>query len=495
MVPTTTTTPRINERATRRSPLRPDTIGLIVVLVLAPLIALIAASAELITIGIIGAAILLLLVVLWSAEATFYVLIFSMLLSPEFIVGGLEGPSAATATRGVTLRLDDYLILIISFAWLIRLAVYKEAALLRRTPLNLPIFAYLGFSALVTLWGALLGNLNLVTGAFFVLKYLEYAFVYFLVVNYVRDRDQIRRLLIAVLVTAVLISLIGIAQIPAGGRVSAPFEGEAGEPNTLGGYLVFIMAFGLAYLGQSRQARDRVVFLAVVGLMTLPLAYTYSRTSWLAFVAMLAATIVLSRDKAIFLSLIAVALIIFAVSPPRALVERAAYTLSSQRQSVQFLGYTIEPSAAARLQAWVTAANAVAENPLTGAGVTGAGLIDAQYPRVIAETGFIGLGIFLWLLWRLAACALALRHLGRTQLEAVLANGFLAGFAGLVVHGIGANTFIIVRIMEPMWLMAGLVGSALLIRQAREATDAAAREGPRGVAQAAWRHRHDPMPP
>jgi len=481
MVSTTAATPRISEHASRRPSIRPNAIGLIAVLLLAPIIALVASSAQFTTIGIVAAVVVLLLVVLWSAEATFYVLIFSMLLSPEFIVGGLSGPSQAIATRGITLRLDDYIIFIISLAWLIRLAVYKEASLLRRTPLNGPIFAYLGFSALVTLWGAMLGNLSLMTGTFFVLKYLEYAFIYFLVVNYVRDLDQIRRLMVAVLITALLIALIGIAQIPSGHRVTAPFEGDAGEPNTLGGYLVFIMAFGLAALGRTNRARERLLWLAVVGLMTLPLAYTYSRTSWLAFVAMLGATVVLSRDKAIFLSLIAVALIVFAVSPPQALIERAAYTLSSQRQSIVFMGYTIEPSAAARLQAWVTAGRALADNPLTGTGVTGAGLIDAQYPRVIAETGMIGFMLFVWLLWRLATSGIELRREATTETEMIIATGFLAGLCGLIVHGIGANTFIIVRIMEPMWLMAGLVGAALLLRQdtAQAAADPAhPRPGP-----------------
>jgi hypothetical protein len=38
-----------------------------------------------------------------------------------------------------------------------------------------------------------------------------------------------------------------------------------------------------------------------------------------------------------------------------------------------------------------------------------------------------------------------------------LAMGFLAGFVGLLFHGIGANTFIIVRIMEPFWFVAAMV--------------------------------------
>jgi hypothetical protein len=41
--------------------------------------------------------------------------------------------------------------------------------------------------------------------------------------------------------------------------------------------------------------------------------------------------------------------------------------------------------------------------------------------------------------------------------ERGLALGFLAGYVGLLVHGFGSNTFIIVRIMEPFWLLAGIV--------------------------------------
>ena len=47
-----------------------------------------------------------------------------------------------------------------------------------------------------------------------------------------------------------------------------------------------------------------------------------------------------------------------------------------------------------------------------------------------------------------------------------LGIGFLAGFVGLAVHGIGANTFIIVRIMEPFWFFVGIIAAIpMLVRQ------------------------------
>lgn len=439
-------------------------VSLAAVLMLAPLIAIVSASSELTTIGIVAATTVLLLTVLWSAEATFYVLIFSMLLSPEWVVGGLGG-SAATASRGVTLRLDDYLISMIALAWLVRLAVYKEAAVFRRTPLNIPIAAYIGFSTLSTLFGALAGRLDLTTGFFFVMKYLEYTIIYFLVVNYVRDRDQIRRLLLAALATALIISVVAITQIPTGQRVTAPFEGERGEPNTLGGYLVIMIALALCFLSEAKTWAARVLWGTAVAIMTVPLVYTYSRTSWLAFCVMLITLIVVSRRKVIFLLLVGAFLVVLIASPPQALVERATYTLSSQSNSITFMGFGIEPSAGARLSAWGLAIDTLYVYPFAGAGVTGAGLVDAQYPRTIAETGLIGIALFIWLLVRIGRTGFALKDVASTTTEIVLATGFVAGFFGLLMHGVGANTFIIVRIMEPLWFIAGLVGASLLIHE------------------------------
>ncbi|MEE9609697.1 MAG: hypothetical protein V3W19_00515, partial [Desulfatiglandales bacterium] len=75
-----------------------------------------------------------------STEIALYILIFSMLLSPEFIVGTTEGASMG---RGVTLRLDDFLLVIIGFSWLAKMSINKELGLFLKTPLNRPIAFYI----------------------------------------------------------------------------------------------------------------------------------------------------------------------------------------------------------------------------------------------------------------------------------------------------------------------------------------------------------------
>jgi len=102
----------------------------------------------------IGGGVAVFIVCLASTEAALYILIFSMLLSPEFIVGTTEGASLG---RGVTLRVDDFVILLIGLSWLAKMAVNKELGVFLRTPINKPIAYYL----LVCLISTLLGSLYL----------------------------------------------------------------------------------------------------------------------------------------------------------------------------------------------------------------------------------------------------------------------------------------------------------------------------------------------
>ena len=64
---------------------------------------------------------------------------------------------------------------------------------------------------------------------------------------------------------------------------------------------------------------------------------------------------------------------------------------------------------------------------------------------------------FFYLLYSIFKMTLANLKKIKTPYFQGLGMGFLAGFVGLVVHSLGANTFIIVRIMEPFWFFAGIM--------------------------------------
>ncbi len=395
-----------------------------------------------------------------SAEVGIYILIFSMLLSPEIIIGDMGG-ERTTAGRGVTLRTEDFLLVLLAFAWLVRMAVNKELGLVRDTPLNRPIGYYTVACIFATGMGMILGYVKGVTGFFFVLKYIEYFVVFFMVVNNVHSRSQVQRFAIAMLLTALVVSIVGVAQIPSGERVSAPFEGEEGEPNTFGGYLLLMsaVAAGLAFQGTNRKTNYLLGGLVVF--LVLPFLATLSRASYLGapFVYL---TFLVLHPKRRATMLLALLVIIGAgtVAIPDSVKERVLFTFEQvehRGHHVRVGGVKLDTSTSARLKSWNESLSDFTESPIWGFGITGYKFIDAQYPRVLVETGLLGLSMFFVLVHVLFKETLRVFRESDDPLYKGLAMGLLAGLAGLLVHALGSNTFTIVRIMEPFWLIVGLV--------------------------------------
>ncbi len=393
-----------------------------------------------------------------SNELALYLLIFSMLLGPQVLVGGLGG--GTTLGRGLTLRLDDFLLLIVSLAWLAKTAVFKELGLVFRTPLDRPIAAYAFAALFATGLGMLAGRVTLLGGSFFVLKYIQYFVIYFMVLNNLRERRQFERLLIALLLTAAVVSLIGILRIPSGQRVSAPFEGSQGEPNTFGGYLVLMLALVSGLYLTSGSLGRKFLFTSLSVLIFLPLLFTLSRSSYLAVIPLAGALFAWSDRKRFLAALLGFGLALAPILAPKAVVGRLLYTITQppERGQIQVGGVRLDTSTSDRLLSWKQVVfEDWPKHSVFGWGVTGYRFLDSQYPRVLAETGLVGLLAFLWLQVSLFREARKVLKTARDPLFKGVALGFLAGFIALVTHSIGANTFIIVRIMEPFWFLAGMV--------------------------------------
>jgi O-antigen ligase len=88
---------------------------------------------------------------------------------------------------------------------------------------------------------------------------------------------------------------------------------------------------------------------------------------------------------------------------------------------------------------------------------TGYDFLDSQYPRVLIETGIIGLIAFLYILYSILKIAINRMRDVKTPDFKGLTIGFFAGYIGLLFHALGANSFIIVRIMEPFWFFTGII--------------------------------------
>ncbi|HNU85859.1 MAG: O-antigen ligase family protein [Pseudomonadota bacterium] len=395
-----------------------------------------------------------------STEIALYMLIFSMLLGPQLTVGGGDEITAVRG-RGIALRADDILVATIGLSWFMRVAINKELGFFLRTPLNIPIAAYFIICIVATVHGYyLMRRLNPVVGFFFILKYFEYFLIYFMAVNHLREKDQIRRFIVAMLIVCFCVCVYAISQIPYVERVSAPFEGEEGEPNTLGGYLVLMLSLVVSLLVTPNAIRKKPLLLILLGLMIVSLAATLSRGSWLALPLVFLTLIALSRHRLLIVIPLVIVLAFLPYLLPKGVTDRVNYTFNQPENDEQLkIGRVkVDSSTSARLISWkVILTEDFVHHPIIGWGVTGHSFVDAQIPRVLVETGLLGLTAFFALIALLFRHGLRALRASRDPLFEAISLGYLAGLAGLLVHSVGANTFIIVRIMEPFWFLTALV--------------------------------------
>lgn len=387
-----------------------------------------------------------------------YLVFFSMLLSPQIVVGSLAGTTGILG-RGLTLRLEDFLLIIIGFSWLANMALVKRTEIFRTTPLNKPIACYILVFLIATLWGTMEGTVKGVGGFLFVLKYFEYIIIFYMVVNHLETPEQARRLLFCLLLTCFLVCFHGLKEIPGGERISAPFEGEVGEPNTYGGYLVLLGAVAAALVEEVRGYWSRIGLILLLILIGINLVFTQSRSSYMAIIPAYLVLALLSRWR---FYLITVMIGILAMGPfilPHTVKARIAHTFTQPRESgqLQVGKLKLDTSTSERLKSWKNGYEGWLKKPLMGYGTTGFTFMDAQFLRILVEAGLVGILVFLWLLYSLFRFGIAIRLNHPDPFTRALATGFIAGLVGLVVHAIGANTFIIVRIMEPFWGLTAIL--------------------------------------
>jgi len=394
---------------------------------------------------------LIFIITLVNTGAGLAVLIFSMLLSPDIVIGELPG-------RDMVLRLDDLLLIIITLAWLVKTAINKGLALFIKTPLNKAIGIYILVCLIATTRGIAVGFVTPEKGFFYFLRYIEYFLLYILVANHIHSKKQVKFFLTAFLVVCAIVSIYGILQIPTGKRVSAPFEGEIGEPNAFGGYLLFIFCITIGLFLQNVPKNTKLALAGLAVLIILPFLYTLSRASYMAIIFSFITFMIFSKKKILLLTVVVTIALSVLVLKPEKVLSRIQYTFQEKESYLARIGDTyLDYSSSLRIYSWGESFRVWKKHPILGRGITGFGFIDGQYIRTLPELGILGLFALLWLLWSIYKHAYDIYKQMDDTLYRGLVLGFIAGFIGLAVHALTANTFILIRIMEPFWFIAGMI--------------------------------------
>ena len=177
---------------------------------------------------------------------------------------------------------------------LVALAAYlfdmlTRGGTLRRTPVDWLVVAFVAWVGVTTLTSihvptALVGKYYRDEGF---LTVVNYALIYFLTVQLAHGAARVRSIALAVFASSIPVSLYGTLQYlgldPIGWVVDFALRAFStyGNPNVLGGYLMFTIPVSLALALTEKGRRLRAVFWAGFYLNTFTLVFTFTRGAWI----------------------------------------------------------------------------------------------------------------------------------------------------------------------------------------------------------------------
>ena len=385
-----------------------------------------------------------------------YLMPYAFALSPEIIVGG-------TPAREISVRLEDLLlaVLLIRIVFEFVMSKYFPPPKLYKGELFAPMFFYSASLIISTSVGVALFRVSPASGFFYVLKMIQF-FLFFLICFYYINRERDAKIILTgLLVTMGIVTLIGMIQVPLGGRTTMPFEGEAAEPNTFGGYYVLLGSIVAGLYTHETKGWKKAIYGLLLAFAVLPFIYTMSRTSWISAVFSLMTFLLLTKGLQRKVVIVIVALLIAMSLPlmPGTVKERFQFWKAEEGfERTQTIGLTkFDPSSSERIEKYKQVPRLFVKSPLVGLGVTGGGFIDGQFIRVIVETGIIGILTFSYLFYVILKYLYVTYRRTTIQLIKGLALGLFCATIGLLVHGVGASTFMLVRIAQPYMLLLGLL--------------------------------------
>jgi len=365
----------------------------------------------------------------------------------------------------VTVTVSDIAVTLCVFFSSIYLLFFKRSLKLKAN-IIIPafIFSLIAFASTVLA----LQNFSkseVATAALFLIRFLLYFAISVITFNLIEKQD-VKKWINGLLLVITVFVFLGFFQLiafpdltfltqfgwdPHLTRITSTFL----DPNFAGGLMSISFALSLAFYTREKK----FILLLVSGIIFIAAILTFSRSTYLAFLTVLA-TIGILKSPRLLLAFLGIFLIAFFSVPQ--VKTRVAGALS------------VDETAQARLESWEKAIVIFQKNPVFGVGFntyryaqekegffsiddplgghSGAGS-DSSVLLVAATTGTIGLFAFIYFLF---AQVLTFAKGARRN---ALHLGALSAFLSLIVHSQFVNSLFFPQIMLVLWFILGLVNS------------------------------------
>lgn len=323
--------------------------------------------------------------------------------------------------------------------------------------------------------------------------------------RYVREGAAFRRVLRWLAAGGVLAGAMGIYTYyvnPFGGAEAQRAQGAFGNPNSLAHFLVVAAPVLLALTVLHKDRLGRWILWAGGVVCLLGLVRTHSRGGFAGVAVMpLAATGLAGRRLAVSVSLVVGLVaagylhIISATGQESAVVDLAQYIMNAGRMAQQDRIYlwatpdvavayeqvdwqdldgfkTIPTSFRARTIIWGQAWDRFVEQPVFGAGLGNCMYSAVPYDSrsfdnafniwisLLAETGIVGCGLFVWFLLRVGSLCVGLIRTAATRETAWVAFALGAAYLGHLAHSTVEDTWYSIMTNWILGILLGLVAEA-----------------------------------
>ncbi|MFA6350613.1 MAG: O-antigen ligase family protein [Candidatus Omnitrophota bacterium] len=352
--------------------------------------------------------------------------------------------------------------------------IFKREALFAKSGINLPLLCFFVVTLLSIIYS--INFKDTLKGG--ILRLLQYVFVVFAVIDGVKDKRHVWKIIISLAAGVTLISLDSVWQVLTGKdlirgyapiiniglvRATASFS----DANVLGIYLSAIapLFFGLALYYSKIKGKLFFILLSVLGLIGI--ALTYSRPTLLAaYIAFLFLAVIRKNKK-----LMAILLIFLVISPfllPKSVKEWAKIV---EYNPVRFMCNDD------RIAIYINSVQMIKASPVIGHGANTymktyrkyklnpeyRNIVTPDYIyahnnifQMLAEIGFLGFGIFIWLLIAIFRENIFIYKKLNDDFIKVVLLSVTACLVAFLINGLTESSLYYSRVSMIFWYMVGL---------------------------------------
>lgn len=389
------------------------------------------------------------LAILRSTVFGFVGLVLAMGLSPDSVIYN-------------NFRLEDYLLPPLLIVWWFKRANNGEV-LLKSTVISAVVF-YMLIAAISTVRGLIFGTVYEPLAIPFYLKYAQYFVIMWFAMNGLRKREEVLVLLLSSLAACTLVASVASAarqEILEQGvnfvRASGP-EGET--PNVLGGYYLINLMFGFALIYTTRNYLYRLILVAFIFAVAIPLLYTYSRTSFASFfVGLLIICIFIDMRYLLIVGVFAMSHQIFLPHLQQLPIDESFVERYSTIFDIFQSDDGTPSSWTARMTGWyIYFSQTVDYDIFLGRGVGSTTMVvDNSFVKKFTETGAIGVIAFIAILIRLGRTATEVIRSSKDQFSRAVCIGYMGVLSAMCFHSVGVCSFSTIRTASPFFLFSGVM--------------------------------------